>query len=109
MTARPGIPVQAAAAWRALRSGLAAAGREHLEVPCQADPELWFAEDPWERLVAAAECDGCPLWAACDGYAVAAREHFGVWAGHDRTVLSSRQRAIRAAKAAAAAAGEVAP
>lgn len=107
MTARAGIPAQASEAWRVLRQGLAAAGRDDVAVPCQADPELWFAEDPWERLVAAAECEGCPLWVACDGYAVAAREHFGVWAGHDRTVLSARQRAIRAAKAEAAA-GEVA-
>lgn len=55
-------------------------------LPCEMDPERWFAERSTSvgmRLVesAVAACRCCPALDACGEYAGKVRPKFGVWAG----------------------------
>jgi len=50
--------------------------------PCaNADPELWFAEQPAELNLAKALCAHCPIKAACLAGALDRGEPWGVWGG----------------------------
>ena len=65
-------------------------------LPCQAQPDLYFAESP--RAVNAAKqlCADCPVRDACLAGAVERREEWGVWGGevfvHGRVVPFKRGR-----------------
>ena len=52
-----------------------------LDLPCQEDPELFFAESPADVECAKALCRGCPVMLACFTGAVERREPWGVWGG----------------------------
>ncbi len=84
------IPDAAVTTWRDLAALLT-----DQTTPCQADPEPWFAHDPSTRAVAGRACQSCPsrVFAACGTYAQAAREPWGVWAGVDRGLRTSKKRA----------------
>lgn len=77
------IPALARPAWDLLRAGLAS-----VAVPCTAEPGPWFSDDAASRAEAAQACTTCPLILACAGYADAAQEKFGTWAGIERSVRS---------------------
>lgn len=50
--------------------------------PCVVDPSLHFDD---ERISEAVEaCQPCPLIVACDEFATANKESYGVWGGRDR-------------------------
>jgi WhiB family transcriptional regulator, redox-sensing transcriptional regulator len=50
--------------------------------PCrEANPELWFAEQPAELARAKALCARCPVKAACLAGALDRAEPWGVWGG----------------------------
>lgn len=51
------------------------------DLPCTADPELFFAEAPSDVEDAKALCRGCPARVACFAGAVERREPWGVWGG----------------------------
>jgi WhiB family redox-sensing transcriptional regulator len=51
------------------------------DLPCTADPELFFAESPSDVEDAKAICRGCPARMACFAGAVERREPWGVWGG----------------------------
>jgi WhiB family transcriptional regulator, redox-sensing transcriptional regulator len=51
------------------------------DLPCTADPELFFAESPDEVETAKALCRKCPARAACLAGAQQRREPWGVWGG----------------------------
>lgn len=52
-------------------------------IPCQRDPEAWFAPEPETRFKAIRECrTNCPVIDQCRAYAHAApAERNGIWAG----------------------------
>lgn len=76
------VPSSAAGEWRALQEALRGAGGS---VPCRrTDAELWWPQQQIGAVEAVALCRGCPVLAECDGYAVAAREPWGVWGGRLR-------------------------
>jgi WhiB family transcriptional regulator, redox-sensing transcriptional regulator len=51
------------------------------DLPCTADPELFFAEAPADVEAAKALCTGCRIQAACLEGALERREPWGVWGG----------------------------
>jgi WhiB family redox-sensing transcriptional regulator len=51
------------------------------ELPCQSEPELFFAEDPQDLRRAKALCRDCPVRAACLAGALQRAEPTGVWGG----------------------------
>ena len=51
------------------------------DLPCTADPELFFAESPDDVESAKALCGECPARAACLAGALKRREPWGVWGG----------------------------
>jgi WhiB family transcriptional regulator, redox-sensing transcriptional regulator len=51
------------------------------DLPCAADPELFFAEAPSDVEDAKALCQDCPVRMACFAGAVERREPWGVWGG----------------------------
>jgi WhiB family redox-sensing transcriptional regulator len=51
------------------------------DLPCTADPELFFAESPSDVEDAKALCRDCPARIACFAGAVERREPWGVWGG----------------------------
>ena len=51
------------------------------DLPCTADPELFFAESPDDVETAKALCRECPVRAACLAGALKRREPWGVWGG----------------------------
>jgi WhiB family redox-sensing transcriptional regulator len=51
------------------------------EVPCGGRPELFFAEDPQDVLLAKELCHHCPIQAACLAGALERGEPCGVWGG----------------------------
>jgi WhiB family transcriptional regulator, redox-sensing transcriptional regulator len=65
-------------------------------LPCQADPDLWFAESPMELERAKAFCAACPARGACLAGAQIRQEPCGVWGGeifdHGRIVAAKRGR-----------------
>jgi WhiB family redox-sensing transcriptional regulator len=55
---------------------------EGIDLPCWAhDPDLFFAEQPYEVEAAKAVCTGCPLRRECLAGALDRREPCGVWGG----------------------------
>jgi WhiB family redox-sensing transcriptional regulator len=52
-----------------------------VELPCRGAPELFFAEDPQDLLLAKALCRHCPLRSACLADALKRGEPCGVWGG----------------------------
>jgi WhiB family transcriptional regulator, redox-sensing transcriptional regulator len=52
-----------------------------LDVPCQDDPELFFAEAPCDVEFAKSLCMGCAARMACLAGAIERREPWGVWGG----------------------------
>jgi WhiB family redox-sensing transcriptional regulator len=51
------------------------------ELPCKADPELYFAESPQDVEYAKALCQDCPIRLTCFAGAMDRREPWGVWGG----------------------------
>lgn len=49
--------------------------------PCEADPELFFADYPRALRKAVTLCQGCPIKTPCYEGARERREPFGVWGG----------------------------
>lgn len=54
---------------------------DEAEIPCRADPDLWFAESPEDVEFAKALCGGCPIQKACLARALERAEPWGVWGG----------------------------
>ena len=52
-----------------------------LELPCQSDPELFFAEKPQDVWRAKSLCRRCPVRPACLAGALERGEPWGVWGG----------------------------
>ena len=52
-----------------------------IELPCQTDPELWFAELPADVETAKALCRECPVRPQCLASALERAEPWGVWGG----------------------------
>lgn len=50
-------------------------------LPCNSDPELWFAEQPDRLERAKALCGGCPVRRSCLEAALDRAEPWGVWGG----------------------------
>jgi WhiB family redox-sensing transcriptional regulator len=56
--------------------------RERLVLPCwDADPELFFADEPADVERAKSVCRGCPVRLACLSCALDRGEPWGVWGG----------------------------
>jgi WhiB family transcriptional regulator, redox-sensing transcriptional regulator len=51
------------------------------DLPCAAEPDLFFAESPADVETAKALCRGCAFRIACFSGAVERREPWGVWGG----------------------------
>ena len=51
------------------------------DLPCMADPDLFFAESPADVETAKALCRGCALRIPCLSGAMERREPWGVWGG----------------------------
>jgi WhiB family transcriptional regulator, redox-sensing transcriptional regulator len=68
--------------------------RDPADLPCQKDPDLWFAESPVDLELAKAFCTDCPARVACLAGAVSRRECWGVWGGEifDRGRIVARKR-----------------
>ncbi|MEO9322855.1 WhiB family transcriptional regulator [Nocardioides sp. C4-1] len=74
-------------------------------LPCSADLDLWFAEQPGDLAVAQARCDACPLATACLAGALERREPWGVWGGRiivDGEVVATKRGRGRPRKLVAA-------
>jgi WhiB family transcriptional regulator, redox-sensing transcriptional regulator len=56
-------------------------GRPARELPCRAEPELFFAEHPDDLLRAKMLCRDCPMRSACLAGALQRGEPCGVWGG----------------------------
>lgn len=52
-------------------------------LPCRTLTAEYFSDDPTERQYAARQCHSCPLLLACQQYALANEERYGVWGGVD--------------------------
>ena len=63
-------------------------------LPCSADPNLWFAEEPAELERAKALCGACPVRRACLAAALERAEPWGVWGGEilERGSVLTRKR-----------------
>lgn len=63
-------------------------------LPCQANPDLWFAESPTDLELAKAFCAACPARGPCLAAALIRQEPCGVWGGeifdHGRVVAAKR-------------------
>jgi hypothetical protein len=77
---------EAAGALLALRGLLRRLGDQGRSVPCTAQPELWFSDDPADRAEAAEACTFCPARPVCANFATSNREVHGTWAGVAREV-----------------------
>jgi WhiB family transcriptional regulator, redox-sensing transcriptional regulator len=74
------------------------------ELPCQAEPELFFAEDPRDLHRARELCGRCPTRAACLAGALQRGEPWGVWGGEmllRGTILAAKRPRGRPRKVAA--------
>lgn len=60
---------------------LDAAPNAGIDLPCRANPDLWFADTPAELELAKQRCAGCPVRAECLAGAISRREPCGVWGG----------------------------
>ena len=50
-------------------------------LPCEGDPDLFFAESPDDVELAKSLCSDCPIRPRCLAGAVERREPWGVWGG----------------------------
>ena len=50
-------------------------------LPCEGDPDLFFAESPDDVELAKALCSDCPARVRCLAGAIERREPWGVWGG----------------------------
>jgi WhiB family redox-sensing transcriptional regulator len=76
------------------------------ELPCRAEPELFFAEHPADLLRAKMLCRDCPVRSACLAGALQRREPCGVWGGElllRGAVIADKRPRGRPRKATAAA------
>ncbi len=64
----------------ALLDGLAGVPSD-IDLPCQYDPELFFAESPEDVENAKALCGGCKARLVCLAGAIDRAEPWGVWGG----------------------------
>lgn len=73
-------------------SGASSAAGQNL--PCSANPDLWFGESPRELEKAKALCAHCPVRAVCLEGALSRREPCGVWGGEifERGIVIARKR-----------------
>lgn len=63
------------------------------------DPIIFYPASDEDAAAAKAVCDMCPVQLDCLEYAIASREHDGVWGGHterERQRIIRRRRRIRA-------------
>ena len=73
-------------------------------LPCSADPDLWFAEEPAQLERAKALCGACPVRSSCLAAALERAEPWGVWGGEilvRGTVLARKRPRGRPRKRAA--------
>ncbi|HEX7321763.1 MAG TPA: WhiB family transcriptional regulator [Mycobacterium sp.] len=65
-----------------------------LNLPCNRDPDLWFADDPADLERAKALCANCPVRRQCLTTALERAEPWGVWGGEifDRGAVIGRKR-----------------
>lgn len=65
-----------------------------LKLPCNSDPDLWFADDPADLERAKARCAQCPIRQQCLAAALQRAEPWGVWGGEilDRGSVIGRKR-----------------
>ena len=93
---RPVTGPQATTGARALRPVPA------LDLPCRAEPELFFAEHPADLERARELCGRCPVRVACLARALANREPWGVWGGeilHRGAIIADKRGRGRPRKA----------
>ena len=64
------------------------------QLPCNRDPDLWFAESPADLERAKALCADCPIRRQCLAEALDRAEPWGVWGGEilDRGSILSYKR-----------------
>lgn len=64
------------------------------ELPCNRDPDLWFADEPADLERAKALCADCPIRRQCLAAALQRAEPWGVWGGEilDRGTVIGRKR-----------------
>jgi WhiB family transcriptional regulator, redox-sensing transcriptional regulator len=95
---RPVTGPQATTRARALRPVPAPSA----DLPCRAEPELFFAEHPAELERARDLCGRCPVRVACLARALANREPWGVWGGeilHRGAIIADKRGRGRPRKA----------
>jgi WhiB family redox-sensing transcriptional regulator len=65
------------------------------ELPCNRDPDLWFADNPADLERAKALCTRCPIRSQCLAEALDRGEPWGVWGGEilERGTIVRRKRA----------------
>ncbi|OBH17735.1 WhiB family transcriptional regulator [Mycolicibacter terrae] len=75
-------------------SSTTACNRRRRELPCNREPDLWFADDPADLERAKTLCGGCPIRRQCLALALQRAEPWGVWGGEilDRGAVISRKR-----------------
>ena len=63
-------------------------------LPCNREPDLWFAEEPADLELAKSLCAGCPIRRQCLAAALDRAEPWGVWGGEilDRGAVLVRKR-----------------
>ncbi len=67
---------------------------DDVDLPCRADPDLFFAEAPHDVEDAKALCQYCPIQRSCLAGAIERCEPWGVWGGElfDRGAIVPRKR-----------------
>ncbi|MEB3032153.1 WhiB family transcriptional regulator [[Mycobacterium] nativiensis] len=64
------------------------------ELPCNREPDLWFADEPADLERAKTLCGACPIRQQCLAVALQRAEPWGVWGGEilDRGAVIGRKR-----------------
>ncbi len=64
------------------------------QLPCNREPDLWFADHPADLERAKALCAGCPIRRQCLAVALHRGEPWGVWGGEifERGSIVDRKR-----------------
>ena len=73
------------------------------DLPCQRNPDLFFAAAPDVLAQARELCDGCPVQELCLAGAIERREPHGVWGGQifvEGNVVAAKRGRGRPRKAA---------
>lgn len=68
--------------------------KNQLKLPCNREPDLWFADDPADLERAKSLCAYCPIRRQCLAAALQRAEPWGVWGGEilDRGAVIGRKR-----------------